>query len=163
MATREQANNWNLPALLVFLVICAAAAGIGNLLTALGQDGWYSSLEQPSWNPPDAVFGPVWGVLYVFIAISAWLVWKEAGWERAKVPLLVWGVQLALNVGWTGVFFGLNMIGAALVEIVVLALAIAATIALFWPINRLAALLLVPYLGWVLYATALNYSIWTLN
>lgn len=126
-------------------------------------DGWYQDLEQPSWNPPDWVFGPVWSVLYIAIAVSGWLVWRAQTWSRTRVPLIIWGIQLALNLLWTALFFGLEQPGLAVIEIAILWLAIVATIVTFWPISRLAAVMLVPYLAWVSYAAALTYSIWSLN
>lgn len=163
METNERSIREQLIALVVFLGLCAAVAAIGSVMSSSAMDGWYSDLEQPDWNPPDWVFGPVWSVLYILIGISGWLVWRARGWDGARVPLIVWGVQLLLNLFWTVVFFGLEEVGLGAIEIVFLWISIVATIVVFWPIGRLAALLLVPYLIWVSYAAMLNFSIWQLN
>ena len=149
--------------LLIFLGLCALVAGIGSVVSMSAMDSWYGNLEQPNWNPPDWVFGPVWSVLYLMIAISGWLVWRARGWTAAQAQLIVWGIQLALNLLWTVLFFGLEQPGLAAIEIVLLWVAIFATINMFWPISSIAAALLVPYLIWVTYATLLTISIWRLN
>lgn len=124
---------------------------------------FYAFLAQPSWAPPAWLFGPVWSVLYVLMAIAAWLVWRERGWRGASTALTLFVVQLAVNALWTWVFFAWHRGALALLEIVVLAGLVAATILAFWRWHRLAALLLVPYLAWVGFATALTYALWRLN
>lgn len=124
---------------------------------------WYAELRKPSWTPPNWLFGPVWLVLYGMIAVSGWLITEAFGWRFAVAPLAVYALQLALNFLWSAVFFGLRRIGLALVEICGLWLSVAACIALFRPIDPVAAWLLVPYLFWVSYAAALNAAIWALN
>jgi translocator protein len=133
------------------------------MITMTAMNGWYESLEQPEWNPPDQVFGPVWTLLYAAMAISAWLVWRSQDRTVWRFPLVVWWLQLALNLLWTALFFGLQMPGVALAGIVALLAAITATIIAFWSVSRIAAAMLVPYLGWVAFAAALNYSIWSSN
>jgi len=145
------------------VAVCFAAAGLGSLFTRPAIEGWYASLPKPSWTPPNWVFGPVWTVLYLSMAIAAWLVWRRGGFPGAKLPLALFAAQLALNVAWSGLFFGLRTPGAALAEIVLLWLFILATAIAFWPISRVAAWLMLPYLLWVTYAAGLNYSIWRLN
>ncbi|MEO1084184.1 MAG: TspO/MBR family protein, partial [Acidobacteriota bacterium] len=108
------------------------------------------------------LFGPVWTVLYILIGISGWRLWLQAG-RRAGSAVAAWGVQMVLNALWSGLFFGLHRPDIAFVEILMLWLAIAATITLAWPRDRWAAGLLVPYLGWVSFASALNFAIWRLN
>lgn len=153
------ASPRSLLALLGFLAAVAVAAGLGGL--AAGSAGSeYARLDQPAFAPPSSVFGPVWTVLYVMIAVAGWLVWRRVGWGRATTA---WAVQLVLNAAWTPLFFGAGLYGVALVEIVVLLVAIVVTVALFLPRSRPAAWLMVPYLAWVLFATALNASIWWLN
>jgi tryptophan-rich sensory protein len=139
-----------------FAAAAAAAALIG-VLGVSGTSAEYQSLAQPSWAPPSWLFGPVWTVLYVMIAVAGWLVWRRAGWTTA---LSVYAVQLVLNAVWTPIFFGFGEYGLALVDIVVLWLLIGATIWLFRPVSRAAAWLLVPYWAWVTFATALNAWIW---
>jgi tryptophan-rich sensory protein len=120
-------------------------------------------LAKPSWRPPNWLFAPVWTVLYLMIAVSGWLVWREAGVAGAKIPLTVYAIQLVLNAAWTPIFFGLHRPDLAFFEIVLIWLSIVATILLFYPIHAGAAWLLVPYLGWVTFAAALNFAIWSLN
>ena len=122
---------------------------------------WYANLSKPSRTPPNWLFGPVWTILYIAMAIAAWLVWRKAG--LTAVPMQLFLLQLLLNVAWSAVFFRLRSPGPAFVEIVMLWLAILATMIEFWRAVPLAGLLLLPYLIWVSYATALNYSIWRLN
>ncbi|MFN3232357.1 MAG: TspO/MBR family protein [Alphaproteobacteria bacterium] len=150
----------NFLTLLPFLLACAAAASTGIYFRP---EEWYRDLNKPSWRPPDWLFGPVWLVLYIMIAVAGWRIWNIAGWEVGAAALTVYGVQLALNALWSGIFFGLRRIGLAVLEIGGLWLAIAATIALFWPIDRTAAYLLVPYLMWASFAGVLNLTIWRLN
>jgi translocator protein len=150
-------------ALVVFLALAFAAAAIGGLSAAGGPGDWYHSLRRPSWNPPDWVFGPVWSVLYLSIGVAGWLVWREDGSARVDGALTLWAVQLVLNAAWTWLFFRLHRPGLAFIDIVALALAIAATIVLFGRVSQLAAVLLVPYLVWVCFAAALNGTIWHLN
>src|SRR5690606_27482683 len=116
-----------------------------------------------SWRPPDWLFAPVWTALYLAIAVSGWLVWREAGIAGAALPLGVYALQLLLNAAWTPIFFGLKRPDLALAEIVLLWGAIAATIVLFASVSATAAWLLVPYLAWVSFATALNGSVWLRN
>lgn len=163
MNTHDPSPRRQFIALIIFLGLVAAVSGLGSLFTMSGMDGWYESLEQPDWQPPDWLFGPVWSVLYLGIGVAAWLVWRARGIADARVPLAIWGIQLALNLLWTAIFFGLEQPGIASIEIVVLWVAILATIVAFWPISKLAAIILVPYLAWVTYAGALTISIWQLN
>ena len=139
-------------------IIAAAGAAIG----APGVDGWYEDAAKPMFTPPNAIFGPVWGVLYLSMAIAAWLVWRRPPSLARTRALRIYAVQLALNALWTPAFFGLGaVIGAtglwiALVVIVLLDFAILAAIIRFSDVSRVAATLLVPYWLWVLFATTLN-------
>jgi tryptophan-rich sensory protein len=123
-------------------------------------DAWFANLAKPSWNPPAWLFGPVWTLLYITIAVAAWGVWKRAGWNRAHGW---WLAQLVLNATWTPVFFGLHRPGLAVGIILALWFAISGTIAAFAKVERWTAWLLAPYLAWVIFATALNIAIWWLN
>ena len=96
--------------LAVFIGICFAAAGVGAMLTASSVNGWYATLHKPSWNPPNEVSGPVWTILYLCMAIAAWLVWRRQGLAGAAIPLTIFAVQLTLNVAWSGLFFALHRI-----------------------------------------------------
>lgn len=149
--------------LAIFLGICLGAGGLGAIATTPEIDGWYRTVAKPPWNPPNSVFGPVWTTLFVMMAVAAWLVWRPAGFIAAKVPLLLFTVQLALNVAWSWIFFGLHQPGWAFVEIVTLWAAIAVTMREFFLRSRLAGWLLVPYLAWVSFAAVLNFAIWRLS
>lgn len=149
--------------LLGFLVACFAAAGLGSLVTTPRIDGWYAELDKPFFNPPSWVFGPVWTVLFLAMAVAGWLVWRKKGFSGARIALTLFGIQLFLNVLWSTLFFGLKSPGAALVEIVVLWVAILGTTLAFRQTSRTAAALLIPYLAWVAFAAVLNLGIWYLN
>lgn len=147
-------------ALFGFMAACFLAA----LTAAFFRPGkWYERLKKPSWRPPNRLFAPVWTVLYVMIAISGWLIWREVGFAGATLPLAVYALQLLLNAAWTPLFFGLHRPDLGFFDIVLVWLSIIATITLFFPIHVGAAILLVPYLVWVTFATALNFAVWRLN
>jgi translocator protein len=148
--------------LVAFGLVALAVAAVGGLSAGSAATD-YAVLNQPSWAPPPAVFGPVWAVLYTAIAISGWLVWRRSGFAGARAALTVYGVQLVLNALWTPLFFGADLFGLAFAEITALGLAIVATVVLFARHSRPAAALLVPYLAWVGFAAALNFAIWQLN
>jgi len=155
-----------LPSILVLaicLLVCFAAAGIGSALTLPAISGWYESLAKPSFNPPNAVFGPVWTVLYALMAIAMWRVWmRSSGAERRRCTG-IFALQLILNVAWSAVFFAGRSPGGGVIVIALLLLAILFTILAFARVDRLAAWLLSPYLAWVLFASLLNLSVWQLN
>jgi tryptophan-rich sensory protein len=153
-------NGKHLLGLVGWLALSAATASVGIFVRP---GAWYRTLEKPAWTPPDAAFGPVWTVLYVLMAIAAWRVWRAGGFGEAGGALTLYLVQIALNAAWSVLFFGLHRPGWAFVEIVVLAVAILATIVAFAKIDRVAAGLLVPYLAWASFAAALNGTIWRLN
>jgi len=145
--------------LLGFLVLCYAVAGLGSLATLGNVDGWYATAEKPPFNPPNRLFGPVWTVLYGMIAVSGWLLWLR----RAKPALLAWSVQLVLNLLWTPAFFGLELLWPAFAIILALDAAVVWTIVRARAVRPVAAWLLVPYLGWILFASVLNASLAVLN
>ena len=147
--------------LMAFLAVCLGVMAIGGAITATTVSTWYQTLEKPGFAPPDWIFGPVWAALYIMIAVAGWLVWRRAGVRRPALTLFA--VQLALNSGWTMLFFGMTWIGAALLEIVFLWIMIAATTLAFFSISKTAGLLFLPYLLWVAYAAALNGAIWVMN
>jgi len=146
--------------LLGWIVLCFGAAAIGGQFTP-GE--WYAGLEKPTWTPPNWLFGPAWSVLYALMAVAAWLVWKEFGFRAAPSALSLFIAQLALNAAWSWVFFGLQRPGPAFLNLAVLCVAVAVLTAVFWKRLRLAGVLLVPYLLWILFAAALNLQIWRLN
>lgn len=147
-------------ALTLTLVAVFALALSGSAFVSASPERWYT---QPSWAPPDWVFGPVWTALYTMMAISAWLVWKKKGLGGARRALGLFVLQLVLNGAWTPIFFGARSPGAALVVIILLWCAIVATIIAFRRHSSAAALLLVPYILWVSFAAALNLAIWRLT
>ena len=147
-------------ALIGWLALCFAASGTA-VFVSIG--GWYSSLNKPSWNPPPWIFGPVWSLLYIMMAVAAWLVWREGGWKRHGRTLGLFFLQWLLNALWTPIFFGMHRSGLAFAEIIMLWIVLAATLRLFWQVSKLAGVLLVPYLAWVSFAAALNFAIWRLN
>ena len=124
---------------------------------------WYERLQKPAWRPPNRLFAPVWTVLYLMMAFSGWLVWRQAGLAGAGPALAVYALQLVLNAAWTPLFFGLRRPDLGFFDVVLLWLSIVATIALFLLIDVVAAVLLVPYLAWVTFAAALNFAVWRLN
>ncbi len=152
--------QWLVLALL--LLICLGTAGLGAAFTNLSVGDWYRTLKKPSWNPPNAVFGPVWTALYIAMAAAAWLVWRTGPPDRGRA-LAIFGIQLALNLAWSALFFGLRKPGLALVDIVLLWGAILATTIAFAGVSTVAAGLLLPYLAWVAFAAALNAAIVRLN
>jgi benzodiazapine receptor len=152
-------GRWLLLAL--WLAVVAAVALLGSSVTLPKIPTWYAALAKPFFTPPNALFGPVWTVLYVMMAVAVWRLGAASGPTRRAVALFA--VQLVLNAIWSPVFFGLEAPRLGLVVIVALLVSLAATLAAFWRIDRLAAVMLVPYLAWVCYATALNLAIVVLN
>lgn len=150
--------------LVIAVGLCLAVGAVGSLATAPKIPTWYAGLAKPGWTPPDAVFPVAWTTLYVLMAVALWRLWQlHAPSPERRRAVLLWFAQLALNALWSPVFFGMEAPGAALVIVVVLWLAIAATIFACARIDRIAAWLLVPYLAWVSYATTLNAAIVVLN
>lgn len=147
-------------ALVVLLVVCLAIAGLGGLVTTPNIPNWYAGLVKPSWTPPSWVFGPVWTALYLSMAVAAWLVWRQG---NARVPMILFGIQLTFNALWSWLFFGLHNPGAGLIGIVLLWIAIVATTVVFWRRSRWAGILFLPYLVWVTFAAALNFAVWRAN
>ena len=152
------------PTVIPFVLVCQLAGIVGVLTTETGTSTWYRELAKPSFQPPGWVFGPVWTLLYALMGIAAWRVWR-LGVERPGVgrALGLFAVQLLLNAAWSPIFFGAHAIGPALAVLAALWLTLLATIVAFRPLDRIAALLLAPYLAWVTFATVLNASILALN
>ena len=136
--------------------LSAFAAG-GDFVT------FFQALPKPPGTPPPAVFGPVWGTLYLLMGIAAWLVWREGLTRQTALALGLFAAQLVLNFAWSLIFFRQHRLGAALLEIAVLWLAILLTVVAFWRVRRPAGALLVPYLAWVSFAAYLNAGVWRLN
>lgn len=148
--------------LIAWLAICYVAAATGALASANAGE-FYAELARPSWAPPGWLFGPVWTVLYAMMGVAAWLVWRERGFGKARVALSLFLAQLALNALWSWLFFAWQQGAFAFADIVLLWLLILGTIIAFWRVSRLAGALLVPYLLWVTFASALTHAIWRGN
>lgn len=147
----------------LFCLVCVGIGAVGGIATSTSVGTWYPTLQKPWFNPPSAVFAPVWTLLYVMMAVSAWRVWLRGnGTEKSNALNMFW-IQLILNLGWSLIFFGMRQIGFALVEIVLLLLSIIITTILFWRVDRFAAILMLPYIAWVSFATLLNAALWFLN
>jgi len=149
--------------LLPFAFVCFAAGWTGSMFTRKSVQTWYPQLQRPSWNPPNWIFGPVWGFLYLMMAVSSWLVWRQAGWHGARLALHMFRIQLLLDVAWSAVFFGMRAIGAAYGEILLLWTIAIATAVAFYSVSLLAAWLLIPYIAWIGFASYLNFRIWQMN
>ncbi|WP_069131604.1 TspO/MBR family protein [Rhodohalobacter halophilus] len=161
-------SNLSLPVqitgFILFLALCYLIAWTGALVSpGIASPEWYNSLNKPDWNPPAWLFGPVWTTLYTLMGISAWLVWKEYGFKHAASALSAFFLQLILNGLWSQLFFNLQNIGWALIEIILLLTVIFVTTHLFYQKNKIAGWLLIPYILWVSFATALTAAIWVLN
>lgn len=152
----------SLLALAGWLLLTFSAAGIGAVASMNAAD-FYVQLARLGWAPPSWLFGPVWSVLYLAMAVAAWLVWQERESRNVRAALVLYVVQLALNALWSWLFFAWHFGAAAFVEILLLWPFIVATLIAFWRVRRLAGLLLLPYLLWVTFAAALNFSVWQLN
>ena len=159
---RKKPTIANASGLIVALAGCFVVAAVG-ASASLQAGTFYAELIRPDWAPPATVFGPVWTVLYAMMAVAAWLVWKRRELPLARVALVLFVLQLVLNALWSWLFFGWNLGALSFLDIVILWALIVATLALFWRITPLAGVLLVPYLGWVTFASALNYQMWQLN
>jgi len=148
--------------LIGWLIVSFAASAVG-AVASIQAKSFYSQLAQPAWAPPSFLFGPVWTVLYALMAIAAWLVWRSGGLHTNRIALSLFMVQLALNALWSWLFFAWQRGALAFVDIVLLWLLIVVTLVSFWRVRPLAGALLIPYLLWVSFASALNYSLWQLN
>lgn len=152
-------------ALAGFVVLCLAVGGIAGWATSGSIDSWYRTIAKPDWTPPDWVFGPAWTTLYILMAVAAWRVWQTGGgFNGAARTALIWFfVQLAFNFGWSFAFFTAQSPLLGLIEVVPFWLSIMVTMVLFWRLDRWAGLMFVPYICWVSFAAALNFTIWLMN
>ena len=150
--------------LVVSIVVCQLAGGLGAIFTTPAIPTWYASLEKPAFQPPNWLFFPVWTTLYTLMGIAAFLVWRKGLHERrVRVALGIFVIQLVLNTAWTIIFFGLYSLFGAVIAIVFLWIAILINIVTFWRISKVAGALLIPYILWVSFAGILNISVWMLN
>ena len=145
-----------------WLALCFATAAIGAVASA-GAGAFYAELTRPDWAPPGWLFGPVWSALYALMGISAWLVWRVRGFAGARLALVLFLVQLAVNALWSWLFFAWRQGGLAFAEVLILWCLIVGTIIAFRRVSVLAAVLLLPYLGWVSFAAVLTFATWRLN
>lgn len=149
--------------LIASVALCQGAGLIGTIFTVSSINSWYNYLNQPSFRPPNWLFGPVWIALYALMGVSFYRVWIMAKKKEARIAIKLFLIHLAVNASWSIVFFGLRSIFAALVVIALLWLLIVKVILRFYRVDKPASYLLVPYLAWVSFATFLNFSIWLLN
>ncbi len=149
---------------IISIALPLAVGFTGGRFTAQEIPNWYAHLEKPSWNPPSWIFGPVWTILYVMMGIAFFLFWKSKYHDLfRKSGMVLYIVQLVLNLAWSVLFFNLHQMGLAFADIVLLWLAIYLTIFFFGKISPMAAWLMIPYICWVSFAAVLNYTIWHLN
>ncbi len=153
----------DIPALIISIAIPLAVGGIAGRATTSNLEPWYASLEKPIFQPPNYLFGPVWTLLYILMGISLYLIWKSPSGTARTKALGIFALQLALNFGWSFIFFSFQWLGAALAWIILLWVVIAIQIGIFLRVNKTAAYLQIPYLLWVTFATLLNAAIWRLN
>lgn len=149
--------------LALFIVLCFVVEIIGSVWTQETVSSWYPTLVKPSWTPPNWLFGPVWTILYIMIAISGWLIYKAKHSHERTLALLLYTIQLVLNFIWSFLFFSLRNPMLGLIDIILLCVFITLTIIKAWVVRPLASLLLLPYLLWVTFAASLNAGIWLLN
>lgn len=148
--------------LLIFLVISFIVAALG-AMASINAGDFYAGLTRPAWAPPAWLFGPVWTLLFIMMAISAWLVWRIAGYSGAQLALSVYMIQMVFNALWSWLFFSLHAGLWAFIDIIFLWISLVLVIYLFWNLSVLAGLLMIPYLLWVSFAAILNFTIWKLN
>jgi tryptophan-rich sensory protein len=158
-------NKKSFLVLIAFIFVSEAAGFIGSLFTVPAIPSWYASLIKPEIAPPNWVFAPVWTILFALMGFAAFLIWQHRQEQKrqADLALDLFFLQLGLNLAWSAIFFGWQAPAAAFVEIIILWLAILATIVSFARLSRLSAWLLVPYFLWVSFAAYLNYLIAVLN
>ena len=158
----SQSKQGQILGLIGWLVLSFAASAVG-AVASIQAKSFYSQLVQPAWAPPPWIFAPVWSILYALMAISAWLVWRSGGFQTNRTALSFFIVQLLLNALWSWLFFAWHRGALAFADTLLLWAAIVVTLVLFWRVSLLAGALLIPYLLWVGFASALNYSLWKLN
>lgn len=148
--------------LAAWLAVAFSAAAIG-AVASIDASGFYNQLVRPAWAPPASVFGPVWSVLYLLMGVAAWLVWREQPAPRRSAALMMFAVQLGANALWSWLFFAWRNGAFAFAEVLLLLVLIAATITAFWRVRPLAGVLMLPYLAWVCFASALTWAVWQAN
>ena len=149
--------------LIVFIGVCFLSAAVGSFSTGNSIQTWYRTIKKPAWNPPNYIFAPVWSVLYLMMAIAAWLVYERLNHVFINLPMLLFTIQLILNTMWSIIFFGLRSPQWAFVEVIFLWFFVGLTMVVFWTIHWIAGTLFLPYFLWVSFAAFLNFTIWRLN
>ncbi|MDP2174404.1 MAG: TspO/MBR family protein [Bacteroidota bacterium] len=145
---------------IAFTTLVGFASGMANVNAI---NSWYTQIQKPSFNPPNYLFGPVWTVLYILMGVSLYLIIQAPSNDAKKTAYWIFGIQLLLNALWSFIFFYFHQIGFAFIEIAILWIMIIAMIWVFYGINKTAALIQIPYLLWVTFASVLNFAIWRLN
>lgn len=153
---------YSVQGLLVWLALAYVTATVGAIASVDARE-FYAQFTQPAWAPPGWVFAPVWASLYTMMGIAAWLVWKQCGFVGAATALTLFCIQLAINALWSWLFFAWHLGALAFVDVLLLWALIVATVVTFWRVSHLAAILLLPYLAWVTFASVLTFSVWQLN
>ena len=148
---------------LVSILLPLSLGAIAGMFTSHSVPEWYATLNRPSFNPPNWIFGPVWTTLYILMGISFFLIWKQGVSKERNRAILVYLLQLLLNFAWSFIFFYFNLIGLALVEIILLWISIIMMLVVFYKIKPIASYINIPYLLWVTFATVLNASYYLLN
>ena len=147
--------------LLIFIVLAFGASAWGGLITSFYKEPWYSTIIKPEFNPPDWIFAPVWITLYIAMSVAAWLIWINP--KRVEKIIYIYFIHLLINGSWSIFFFGLHLILASLILIAVIIFFVVWLIKLYYPINKVSSLLMLPYLMWLSYAFVLNFYIFILN
>lgn len=160
---KSKLNIPQIAKLLVSILLPLAVGGLSGMYTSQAVPEWFATLNRPSFSPPNWLFGPVWTILYTLMGISLFLIWKQNSSRERNLAILIFLLQLTLNFFWSFIFFFLNRIGMALIEIILLWINILIMIVLFYKIKPIAACLNIPYLLWVSFATALNTAYFILN
>ncbi len=151
------------PNYIIIPLITFLTAFLGSLSTSGGMD-WYKTISKPSWTPAGSFIGAVWTILFILATISALIIWNRLPRDdRFKWIIIIFIINAILNVGWSWLFFGQHLLGTAIFEAALLGVSVLALIILIWPVSRLAAWLLIPYAGWVFFATFLTFKVWNLN
>jgi tryptophan-rich sensory protein len=161
---KPSSSLYSIPKLIAAIVVCIVIGSLGALVTVVGPGSWYAALEKPFFTPPGWVFAPVWITLFTLMGIALFLIWESGtGRREVRIALALFGIQFVSNILWSFLFFGLRSPILGLVDIVILWVLIAATIAAFYRVRKSAAWLLIPYICWVTIALALNYGVYILN
>jgi tryptophan-rich sensory protein len=160
----EDMSGTDIIKLIISIVACEGAGGIGAIFTTPAIPTWYAGLKKPTFTPPNSVFGPIWITLYLLMGIAVFLVWREGlGQEGVTIAFVIFWAQLVLNILWSVIFFGLKSLFGGMVMILLLWIAILINIIAFFGVSPLAGSLLIPYIIWVSIAANLNVQVWKLN